>query len=228
MKKTIAFMMIIVLLSITPVFAKSTIENYLSAGTGVNFKMTSYDNDSDIAVKTTITSVPISASDYLFLDRNSNLGLYLDLGADIAITGKATIDGTESDASDLGYDNGKYPTYFDFTVGAAYRMGLGKTLELLMAAGFELSTKTSNQYEIAGLATGTYTETYYGLGINSNVVLSLSDNFKLLAGAKMGLWFANSNVFKATILGVEKSFKDTAKNYFSFSIAPKVALTYIL
>lgn len=230
MKKTFIIVMLIALLAVTPVLAKSSMENYLSVNTGVGFQTTSYTDDSDNTTKYTITSLPISVSDYMFFDAKSSLGLYLDAGVNIALTGKTTVNGTEGDPRDLGYDDGSYPTYFDMTVGAAYRMDLAKTMQLFLSAGFEMSTKTTKSSGAAfGItATGKINEFYGGLGVKGNIVMNLSDNLKLQAGAKMSFWFISSKKYTYTTnLGVNGSKKTTQDGYFSFSVAPEVSLTYV-
>lgn len=220
MKKTIISIVLVVLLAAMPALAKSSMENYLSANIGVGFQRQTYETAPSTKMTVTITQLPISISDTVFFDKKSNIGLFLDAGMTASLSAKVKLNDTESDPTDLGYKDGKYPTFFDVTVGAAYRTKAGK-LNLLLGAGFELATKSKN-YTNFGIKV---TQTFMGLALNGSAMLEMGDSLYLQVGAKASLWFVASQKVK---IGSADPVKSTQDNYFSWTIAPRVAITYVI
>lgn len=222
MKKTIISIVLVVLLAAMPALAKSSMENYLSASIGVGFQRQTYETTPSTKMTVTITQLPISISDTVFFDKKSSIGLFLDAGMTASLSAKVKMNDTESDPTDLGYKDGKYPTFFDVTVGAAYRTKAGK-LNLLMGAGFELATK-SKSYTALGITTKV-TQTFMGLALNGSAMLEMGDSLYLQVGAKASLWFVANQKVK---IGSADPVKSTQDNYFSWTIAPRVAITYVI
>lgn len=220
MKRTIIAILIIAVLASVPVLASSKAENSLGLIAGFGYQYNTYKDDNNKITISTL-QMPLAITDTVFFDKKSAIGLFAEIGLNMNLSATIKTNDSKSDPQDLGYDDGTYPTFFDITLGAAYRTK-SKDLNLLLGAGVEIATKTS-EYKLGSIANAKLTETYVGLGLTGGIAMNLGNNVDLVLGAKASLWFISHTKYVGSITGTTT---DTRDDYFAFSILPRATLTY--
>ena len=214
MKKAIIAILVLFIVCSASAFADSGVDNY--SGIGVGFGFTRGKIEDLINFKE--NQVVISFTDFGFIDK-SPVGLFID-GA-LAIDSKYV---EFTDHSEYVYPTDKLPLGMTVAIGPAFKLDLGKKLDLLLGVGFQMwynreyyDYGSKDPYEAAVY----WDEYYYGVGAVVEAAYEISKDFAVTVGASGSYFFANTRYYNDYF---RRNVKVSYDEFWEYRVIPQVSV----
>ncbi len=157
----------------------------------------------------------LSINEFLFFDRQTDVGIYAEVGFSINTNTESTVNGVSTESSMAA------PLYYDVVIGLGMRFDMDNKTTLLLGVGPELMYY-SKEYTYY---TNVYTRECLIFGIGADV----EGMYEVGRDVYIGVGFKGSFLFYGTLLEyVNKSSSPYAsedyENYFGYRIMPRFSL----
>ena len=207
MKKAIIAILVIMMVFCSAAFADSGIENYTGLAVGFGISRSRIQDMENMRAYQLVFSI----TDFGFVEK-SPIGLFLD--GTLFIDTKAV---EYTDYSEYEIPKEDLPVGVVGTIGPAFKLDMGKSLDLLLGLGFSVY-RQSWVYSY-----GRWDEFYYGVGADVEFAYELGKSFSITIGADGAYYFANSRYFSDNH---HKNIDVSYNKYWEYRIIPKVAAYY--
>ena len=207
MKKALIAILVIMTVFCSAAFADSKVENY--TGFAIGYGISNARVEDMFTYK--YNQVIFSITDFGFIDK-SPVGLFIDGTLFVATKGKLI---TSIDEYDLDKDD--LPVGLMATIGPAFKIDMGKNMDMLLGVGFQVYRQTwVDPYE-------KWQEFFYGVGADIEFAYELGKSFSLAIGANGSYFFANTRYYSNNYV---KNVDVSYDKYWEYRIIPKIVGYY--
>ncbi len=207
MKKIVIAILVIMTVFCSAAFADNGFDNYSGFAIGYGFSNARIED----LLNYKAYQVVFSITDFGFFDK-SPVGIFLD--------GTLFVDTKAKECTDISeYDVPKenLPVGLMGTIGPAFKLDMGKSIDLLLGIGFQVYRQSTVYPDYR------WDEYFYGVAADIEFSYTFGRSFSLSIGADGSYFFANSRYYNDRF---HKNIDVSYDKYWEYRVIPKIAGYY--